>query len=72
MISSIIFFVKIKRIKSSNEIKLPGITIVSELAFANHGNNLRSMPSVHFKALTKFLSQGQVKCLSKALIISIF
>ena len=40
MIISIIFFVKIKRIKSSNEIKLPGITIDSKLAFANHGNKI--------------------------------
>ena len=63
------------RMKSSNEVKLLGITIDNGRTFQKHLNNFCNMTTKRLRDLTrtsKFLSQEQVKHLSETYNMSTF
>lgn len=73
--NNITFTVENKHIKSTNKVKLVGITTDDKFAFTKHINNLSSTISNRLRALTrrrKFLSKEQTKLLSQAYIMSTF
>ena len=73
--SKITFMIENKRVKSSSEVKLIGITIDDKLSFTSHIENLCSTASNCLRALArirKFLSFEQAKRLSEVYIISTF
>ena len=73
--NNITFIEENRHIKSTNEVKLLGITIDDKLTFTKQINNLCSTASNLLRALTrirKFLSKKETKPLSEAYIMSNF
>ena len=73
--NNITFIVENRHIKSTNEVKLLGITIDDKLTFTKQINNLCSKASNLLRASTrirKFLSKKETKRLSEAYIMSTF